>query len=78
MISFISSGSMVPSPLTSYMLKAHSSFCSGLPDDVMLIACRNSCGVVWCGVVWCGAVWCDLVWCGVVWCGVVLECYGIV
>ena len=41
-ISDISLGSIVPSPLTSYMLNAHSSFCSGLPDDVMLIACRNS------------------------------------
>ena len=42
MISSISLGSIVPSPFTSYMAKAHSSFCSGLPADVMLMANRNS------------------------------------
>ena len=42
MISVISLGSIVPSPLTSYIWNAHSSFCSGLPADVMLIASRNS------------------------------------
>ena len=42
MISFISFCSIVPSPLISYIAKAHSSFCSGFPADVMLIASRNS------------------------------------
>ena len=42
MISHISLGSIVPSPLTSYIWNAHSSFCSGLPADVMLMASRNS------------------------------------
>ena len=42
MISVISFGSIVPSPFTSYIWKAHSSFCSGLPADVMLMASRNS------------------------------------
>ena len=41
-ISAISLGSIVPSPLTSYIWKAHSSFCSGFPVEVMLIANRNS------------------------------------
>jgi len=34
MISAISLGSMVPSPFTSYIWNAHSSFCSGLPAEV--------------------------------------------
>jgi len=42
MISHISLGSIVPSPLTSYIWNAHSSFCSGFPADVMLMANRNS------------------------------------
>ena len=42
MISVISLGSIVPSPFTSYIWNAHSSFCSGFPADVMLIASKNS------------------------------------
>ena len=41
-ISTISDLSIVPSPLMSYIWNAHSSFSSGFPADVMLIARRNS------------------------------------
>lgn len=42
MILIISFSSIVPLPSISYILNAHSSFCSGVPDDVTLIANKNS------------------------------------
>lgn len=41
-ILIISFSSIVPLPSISYILNAHSSFCSGVPELVTLIASRNS------------------------------------